>query len=182
MELEQEKITPRIEQPSRLAEIERHVTLMIQMLYDTTYSTKELDEHVFKYCSEQITFQDPWQTPKGLPNYRGQFNGLRNLKIKFEFDRKQIGFQWNNSGGRAMAEGIFTTTVWFPFLRFPLRVISIHDFVLTNETDKGFIVYNHEELWSFAEMILEIPLVGRCYNAFRWFAARVFARLFGLFA
>jgi len=178
---DQQLVTVTIDDAKKKA-IEEHLVAIVQMLYDSSYSIETLDEQVFRYCSDRITFVDAWQTPKGMDNYRGQFNGLRNMGIKFEFDRRQYGTQWRKEGGRFICEGWFTTTVWLPWLRFPLRTFSIHEFVLTDQNDKGFLIYNHEELWSFTEMLEKMPIVGTLYNGFRWFAARFFAASFGFFS
>lgn len=165
-------------------QVEEGIKRMIQILYNTTkYSSKDLDEHVFPYCSDTIEFVDAWQRMNTLSAYASQFKGLRNMRITFESTWDQFAFQYkDDKQGRMICEGWFTTTVWIPkLLSFPLRTICIMNFVRTQD-EKGFVVYFHEEMWSFADLFEQITGIGTVYNWLRKMSSKLFAFGFGLFA
>jgi len=65
------------------------------------------------------------------------------------------------------------------FYTYPLRTILVFDFVMT-DGGQSFRIVNHEEMWSFADMIQNAPLVGRFYEGFRFMAGYFFTAAFWL--
>jgi hypothetical protein len=65
------------------------------------------------------------------------------------------------------------------FYTYPLRTILVYDFAVTAD---GLRIRRLEEMWSFADMIANAPLlVGRLYQgAFRPLAGAFFVRAFRL--
>eukprot|EP01120_Amphizonella_sp_Union-15-10_P015309 TRINITY_DN7855_c0_g1_i2.p1 TRINITY_DN7855_c0_g1~~TRINITY_DN7855_c0_g1_i2.p1 ORF type:complete len:105 (-),score=24.41 TRINITY_DN7855_c0_g1_i2:86-400(-) len=54
---------------------------------------------------------------------------------------------------------------------YPLRTILVYDLaILDVDLDDNrveFLITDHEEMWSFGDMIEALPLVGWAYNLFR---------------
>ena len=62
---------------------------------------------------------------------------------------------------------------------YPLRTMLVIDFVIT-EGAPGLQLTRLEEMWSYGDMIQNVPLLGQIYGVSRFFAGYFFAGLFWL--
>jgi hypothetical protein len=156
------------------------------LLYNTSVKLKDLENGVWKYLDKDIVFKDPWQTTKGIKMYKNGAKGFH-CAIWFTFHIFQINIQMDrndsNNKGRCIVDGVMNLQQLKMLLRgyeYPLRTILVYDFKLV-EAGKHFLITFHEEMWSFGDMIENLPLgLGRCYDAFRWFMGFFFGLCFWL--
>lgn len=163
-----------------VAELEERFRELTLLMYDTSVPIPTLEERVYPYLAPDIEFVDPWILARG----RGKFEtGLRGFHcvIRFDFDIFQLAVRMNErgDGGRAMVDGVMNLRQ-LRFYTYPLRTILVYDFRLT-EGDGALQITRLEEMWSFADMIANAPLVGRLYDGvFRRGAGYFFTAMFWL--
>jgi hypothetical protein len=141
-----------------LTERFREITLL---MYDTSVPIPVLEERVYPLLSPEIAFVDPWVMIHGGGRFRTGLRGFHCV-IRFDFDISQIGVQRSARGGRAMVDGVMNLRQ-LGFYTYPLRTILVYDFTLA-EDGKGLQITRLEEMWSFGDMIENIPILGRLYN------------------
>lgn len=159
--------------------IEERFRKLTQLMYTTSVPLRTLEEEVLPYLAPNITFTDPWLRAHGFGKYRTGLRGFHCV-IHFDFDMFQINVQLNEQrdGGRVIVDGIMNLRQ-LRFYTYPLRTILVYDFVMT-EGGESFQIVNHEEMWSFADMIQNAPLAGRFYAGFRFMAGYFFTAAFWL--
>jgi len=127
-------------------------------LYTSSSPPAALDA-AFTHCHPRIQFTDPIVDVRGIDNYQAQFRALRwlfssykpqTLEFTADFDRIMIDatIEWNLS-----------------FLRFPLRQVTV---LHVSEGGLGLIT-KHEDLWSYADLFMALPLIGLIYGWLRQF-------------
>jgi hypothetical protein len=147
---------------SPASELEERFRELTLLMYDTSVAIPLLEERVYPYLAPDIAFVDPWVMIHGGGTFR---NGLRGFHcvIRFDFEIFQLGVQMNaaGDGGRALVDGVMNLRQ-LRFYTYPLRTILVYDFVLTE--GGGLQITRLEEMWSFGDMIQNVPLVGRFYD------------------
>ncbi|APR77488.1 Hypothetical protein A7982_02835 [Minicystis rosea] len=169
--------TDRPGRPS-VAELEEHFREITRLMYDTEVPLPVLEERVYPYLAPGVIFEDPWLRARGFRRFTIGLRGFHCV-IRFDFDIFQIGVQLDaRGGGRALVDGVMNLRQ-LGFYTYPLRTILVYDFVLT---EGGLQITRLEEMWSFADMIANAPLlVGQLYDrVFRPAAGHVFTALFAL--
>jgi len=162
--------------------IEAKIERFNKQFYDTSVPPHRIWKEVEPYIAEDIYFKDPWQVGGGIEKYK---LGLRGFHSMFYFDwdtyqtsvfleEKRPGYNWIE--GRAMIDGMMHLRQFSWIYTFPLRTIIVYKFRVYTEDDgastngKGetrFEIYNHEEMWSFGDMIQGLPLNSKPYQIFR---------------
>ena len=147
----------------------RRITLL---LYDSTVPTSRLDAELVPYLDPQIRFTDPWQQGHGLTSYRLGAAGFHSM-FRFDFEVKQVGVTVDEAQrrGRAMVDGVMNLKMLAPFYTYPLRTLLTYEFQLTGGTP-AFRISDHEEMWTFGDMLEAIPGAGWAYKKY-------FRRAFG---
>ena len=167
-----------------IAELEDHFKEITLLLYDTDVPLSTMRDKVYGYISPNITFTDPWQTITGLPMYTNAAAGFH-CGIFFDFDIYQLNVQMiTNKKGRCIVDGTMNLNQLRGMLRipytYPLRTLLVYDFVLTDD-GTSFMITDHEEMWSFADLISNLPLgIGWSYRMFQWFMGYFFFAFFFL--
>jgi hypothetical protein len=175
---EQEASSPSASKLS-VRELEERFRTLSQLMYTTSVPLSTLETEVIPYLAPNITFTDPWLRARGFGKYRTGLRGFHCI-IHFDFDVFQLNVQLNEQrdGGRAIVDGIMNLRQ-LGFYSYPLRTILVYDFVMT-DGGESFQIVNHEEMWSFADMIQNAPLVGRLYEKFRFVSGYFFTAMFWL--
>ena len=164
-----------------IEELTERFTTLTHLMYDTNVNHKILDERVTSQIHEDVTFTDPWQTNTGKGIFITQLRGFHSA-IFFNFDIEQINVQLydNELGGRVIVDGWMNLNQFKTIVgTYPLRTILVYDFIMTND-GKDVLVTDLEEMWSLADLIEQIPIVGWMYHLFRWGAGYFFTVMFFL--
>lgn len=149
----------------------RQITLHF---YDTWISYGDMQKECFPFIHEEVIFKDPWQTVVGIKNYWNAAKGFHS-SIFFDFDIHQLNISLNDKKdrGRCIVDGTMNLKQ-LQLYTYPLRTILVYDFVVVGDGNQ-FVITFHEEMWSFADMIENLPLgIGKIYNGFRYFMGQVF--------
>eukprot|EP01113_Clastostelium_recurvatum_P042318 TRINITY_DN6852_c0_g1_i1.p1 TRINITY_DN6852_c0_g1~~TRINITY_DN6852_c0_g1_i1.p1 ORF type:complete len:196 (+),score=48.36 TRINITY_DN6852_c0_g1_i1:111-698(+) len=152
----------------------RHLT---KILYDTDVAPKTLTREVMPYLNKDVFFKDPWQQGGGIDRYTLGMKGFHCM-LYFKFDIDQLHVQLNQQKGpggvregRVIIDGIMHLRQLSWLFTYPLRTILVYKFRLLPGKPSGdcppFEIYFHEEMWSFGDMIQNIPLVKLPYDMFR---------------
>jgi len=125
-------------------------------LYNSSSSASSLDT-AFTKIHPRVQFIDPIVNVRGIDHYQAQFRALRwifssyrplSVEISADFDKIMID----------------TTVEWkWWFLTLPLRQATI---VHVSEGGLG-VITKHEDLWSYADLWLAVPLLGSVYGWWR---------------
>lgn len=157
--------------------LEEKLRRLTHLLYDTSVSPADLDREVSPYLSDDVRFTDPWQQEAGQAKYRLGAAGFHSLSLfNFHFELYQLHVHLEPDGrtGRAIADGVMHLRPFRFLPRYPLRTILTYRFeVIAPDAARGpeFLIHEHEEMWSLADMIEALPGVG-------WFYAKVFRPAF----
>jgi hypothetical protein len=157
--------------PSAL-ELEARFREITTLMYDTSVPLPVLRARVEPYLGPDVVFIDPWIHARGARKFRIGLSGFH-CAFRFDFDVFQVGVQLDEQGrGRAMVDGVMNLRQ-LRFYTYPLRTTLVYDFAVLSEAP-GLRIDKLEEMWSFADMIANAPLVGWVYD-------RVFRRAAGYF-
>jgi len=160
-------------------EIEDRFTQLTLLMYDTSVPRRVLEEQVYPHLGPTIEFVDPWILARGRRKF---ITGLRGFHcaIRFTFDIFQINVQMNEqgNGGRVLVDGVMNLNQLVIYT-YPLRTILAYDFTMT-KGGESFQITRLEEMWSYADMIQNVPLLGKLYNASRVVGGYFFTGLFWL--
>ena len=166
---------------SLIQSLEQRFTRLTHILYDTDIEFSVLEKDVWPVLSNDIVFKDPWQVTNGIKKYRIGAKGFH-ASFYFNFDIFQLDVSLDEnepSKGRCMVDGVMNLNpLKFIGFSYPLRTILVYHFEILDGEEPHFLIREHEEMWSFACLIHNLPLgIGRCYNVFRW----IFGILFSLY-
>ncbi|MBK7862202.1 MAG: nuclear transport factor 2 family protein [Archangiaceae bacterium] len=143
------------------------------LLYDTEVPMETLEAEVMPYIADDVKFTDPWQSESGREQYRAGLAGFHRM-FRFHLDTYQVGVRLDPDGktGRAIVDSVMHLKQLAPLLTYPLRTILVYDFRVEGGRP---LIYAHEEMWSFGDMLAAVPVVGPLYaRGFRKLFARGF--------
>lgn len=152
---------------------------LVTRQYDTSVDVAILEMELEDHLDENVQFRDPWQAGGGKAFYILGQKGFHKM-LWFHFDTKQITVDVDekNMTARVLVDGIMHLEALKPILIFPLRTILVYTLRLERPASKehpiGWKIVDHEEMWSLADIIENIPGVGWCYGWFRYFFSRGF--------
>ncbi|CAF3380817.1 unnamed protein product [Rotaria socialis] len=166
------------DQNKLIHQLEQQLSIITRLLYTTSVSGVELDRSVLPYIANDIVFKDPWQEGGNKHLYRVGMKGFHNM-FHFTFDTFQLNVKLNDDQktGRCIVDGIMNVNQFSWIYSYPLRSILVYEFRLLNSQTVDvpqFEIFRHEEMWSLADMIDAIPIVG-------WLYKNIFRRGFGYF-
>ena len=152
------------------SKLEERFERLTMLLYDTRVPAATLDAEVLPYLAEQVRFTDPWQSGVGRRNYRLGAAGFHcAFRFDFEVSQVSVALDKDERSGRAIVDGVMKLKALAPFYTYPLRTMLVYRFQVTGEGEP--LVTEHEEMWSVADMIEALPILGGVY-------ARVFRPAF----
>ncbi|HEY8208681.1 MAG TPA: hypothetical protein VIG99_14425 [Myxococcaceae bacterium] len=156
----------------RLEERFRRIT---HLLYDTSVAPEDLDREIEPFLADDVRFTDPWQGEAGREKYRLGAAGFHAM-FRFRFELYQLHVDLDEDGrrGRALADGVMHLQPVRFLPSYPLRTILAYELEVTDPDAPGgprFLIHDHEEMWSLADMIEAVPGLG-------WFYGRVFRPAF----
>ncbi len=159
-------------------ELEERFRELILLMYTTSVRLDELRERVYPYLAADVAFVDPWIRARGGDKFRTGLLGFH-CAFLFDFDITQLRVTMNgHGGGRMIVDGVMNLRQ-IPSYTYPLRAILVCDFVLTQGGTR-FEITSLEEMWSFADMIQNVPLFGSAYQGFRFVSGYFFTGFFWL--
>lgn len=153
-----------------IEELEAHFRRLTHALYDTDVPAPEVDAQVRPWLADTVSFVDPWQHGVGLARYRLGLAGFHTmLKFHFELAQVSVKYEAGTGSGRALVDGIMQLKLLAPLYVYPLRTILVFDFKVSDEGGETggvkFLIHAHEEMWSIADMIAALPLLGSLYRS-----------------
>lgn len=135
------------------------------ILYDTKVTPAQVDAEIRPYLHERITFVDPWQTETGIEKYRLGLAGFHSMfKFDLELSQVSVALDQTASTGRCIADGVMYLRQLEPLHTYPLRTLLTYTFDLVAPEPLDFKIVHHEEMWSFADMIAAVPMLGGAYS------------------
>jgi len=152
-----------------------HIT---KLLYNTEISPKTLEQEVIPCLADEVYFIDPWQQGGGKSRYALGMKGFHSM-FNFDFEIKQLNLTLEDkispSGmveGRVIVDGIMNLKQFQWIYVYPLRTILVYKFRAFESSapfgkELNFEIYYHEEMWSFGDMIQNLPFVKKPYELFR---------------
>ncbi|WP_375754925.1 hypothetical protein [Corallococcus exercitus] len=154
-----------------IEQLEARFREVTRLLYTTSIPASVLDAELMPMMAEDVTFTDPWQKGGGKETYRKGAAGFHCM-FRFDFDIYQLNVQLEPDGksGRAIVDGVMNLKQFAWLYTYPLRTLLVYDFTLQRGEDGGEVlplIHAHEEMWSFGDMIANVPGVGTLYNRFR---------------
>jgi hypothetical protein len=165
--------TPTVE----LAELERRFTELTNLLYDTSVPASVLRAKVFPFLAPDIEFRDPWVKASGLRHFWIGLEGFHAV-IRFDFRIAQLAVQLNErgDGGRVTVDGVMNLNQLVVYT-YPLRTILVYEFTMTPDGQRLQIT-SLEEMWSFGDLIENLPGAKRPYELYRRFFGYLFGGMF----
>lgn len=161
-----------------LARLDEQFRELTQLMYDTSVEIPVLEERVYPHLAPNIEFIDGILTATSAAKFRV---GLRGFHCVFWFDfdifQSSVKLNARGDGGRAMIDGVMNLRT-VPYYTYPLRTILVYDFTLA--PDGSFQVTRLEEMWSYADLLENAPLIGRLFRASRVVAGYFFTGFFWL--
>jgi len=138
------------------------LTEAILTMYTSSASAGELDR-AFQCFHPQVVFQDPLVRTQGHDQYQAQFRALRSLFKEF----KPLTVEMTGDYDKI---SIDTTVRWVT--RF--NTLDIRQVTICHISDGGLgVISRHEDLWSWADTWMQLPIVSFIYSRWRpWFGRR----------
>lgn len=160
-----------------VAELERRFTELTLLMYDTRVSLERLERRVIPHLAPDVEFVDPWVHVRGARVFRDGLRGFHCV-IRFDFEIFQLHVRMNErgDGGRVLVDGVMNLRQLVVYT-YPLRTLLAIDFRLTGD-ERSFEITRLEEMWSFGDMLRNLPLLGRFYELGRRAWGRFFAAAF----
>eukprot|EP01112_Ceratiomyxa_fruticulosa_P001711 TRINITY_DN11877_c0_g1_i1.p1 TRINITY_DN11877_c0_g1~~TRINITY_DN11877_c0_g1_i1.p1 ORF type:complete len:220 (-),score=42.70 TRINITY_DN11877_c0_g1_i1:532-1191(-) len=152
-----------------------HIT---KLLYNTEITPKVLAQEVVPCLADDVYFVDPWQSGSGKERYILGMKGFHSM-FHFDFDVKQLNVTLEETAsstgfveGRVIVDGTMNLKQFKWLYVYPLRTILVYKFKAYESPapfgmELKFEIYFHEEMWSFGDMIQNIPFVMKPYTLFR---------------
>lgn len=158
--------------------VEKKITDIAIVQYDTSISPDEVENQVSDYLSSNIFFKDPWQEGSGKEKY---LLGQKGFHCMFYFDltlfQANVILDENMKKGRAIIDCNMNLRQLAWIYTYPLRTILVYTFEITHidheKEEVKFQILEHEEMWSFGDLLENIPFFGTFYT-------KVFRRLFAI--
>lgn len=145
--------------------IEERIRQLTLLLYDTRVPPAQVDEEVAPHLAPGVRFTDPWQQAAGRAKYRLGLAGFHQM-LRFDFEVAHVHVQLDAAGrtARAVVDGVNQLRLFEPLVTYPLRTILVYDLRVTDPKAGRFVITSHEELWSLADMLAALPLLGEVYT------------------
>jgi hypothetical protein len=172
-----DRAAPRLDVP----ELSRRFTRLTRLLYDTSVPTSVLREEVYPYLAPDIEFWDPWVRASGRRHFWTGLKGFHAV-IRFDFRISQLAVQLNErgDGGRVMVDGVMNLNQLVVYT-YPLRTILVYEFTILPDGQR-LQVTSLEEMWSFGDLIENVPGLKRPYEVYRRFFGYLFGGMFWIAA
>lgn len=154
--------------------LERQLTELTHLLYDTSVPASVLKEKVYPHLAPDIEFRDPWVKASGLRHFWIGLKGFH-AAIRFKFEICQLAVQLNErgNGGRVLVDGVMGLNQLVVYT-YPLRTQLVYEFTIP-PNGGPLQITSLEEMWSFGDLIENIPGLKLPYEVYR----RCFGYLFG---
>jgi len=138
------------------------LTEAILTMYNSGATAAEMDR-AFLCFHPQVVFQDPLVRVQGQDQYQAQFRTLRALFKEF----KPLTVEMTGDYDKI---SIDTTVRWIT--RF--NTLDIRQVTICHVSDGGLgVITKHEDLWSWADTWMQVPLISFFYSRWRpWFGRR----------
>ena len=164
-----------------VAELSRRFTELTSLLYDTRVPAAVLREEVYPYLAPDIVFWDPWVRARGRRHFWIGLQGFHAV-IRFTFTIAQLAVQLDESGtrGRVMVDGVMNLNQLVVYT-YPLRTILVYEFTV-GPRGEDLQIHSLEEMWSFGDLIENIPGLKRPYELYRLSFGYFFGGLFWIAA
>lgn len=164
-----------------IPELETRFTDLTNLLYDTSIPAAVLQEKVYPYLAPDIEFRDPWVKASGLRHFWTGLKGFHAV-IRFDFRIAQLAVQLNErgDGGRVMVDGVMNLNQLVVYT-YPLRTILVYEFTILPDGQR-LQVTSLEEMWSFGDLIENVPGLRRPYEVYRRFFGHLFGGMFWIAA
>jgi hypothetical protein len=149
----------------RVRTLEEAFHRLTKLLYDTSITREQMESEVVPHLSADVTFKDPWQRGVGKDAYRLGMAGFHAM-FRFDFEVHQLNVSLAPDGrtGRTIVDGVMQLRQLGPRFTYPLRTILTFTFTVADPDQPAqFLVAAHEEMWSLADMIEAVPVLGRIY-------------------
>jgi hypothetical protein len=164
-----------------IAALERRFTDLTHLLYDTSVPASVLREDVYPYLAPDIEFWDPWVRARGRRHFWIGLQGFHAV-IRFTFTIAQLAVQLDESGrhGRVMVDGVMNLNQLVVYT-YPLRTILVYEFTVAPDGE-GLQIHSLEEMWSFGDLIENLPGLKVPYEVYRRFFGYLFGGMFWIAA
>jgi hypothetical protein len=164
-----------------VSDLTRRFTELTHLLYDTAVPASVLRDKVYPALAPDIQFRDPWVKASGLRHFWIGLKGFHAV-IRFNFDILQIAVDLNErgDGGRVLVDGVMNLNQLVVYT-YPLRTQLVYEFTITPDGDRLQIT-SLEEMWSFGDLIENIPGMKLPYEVYRRFFGYLFGGMFWIAA
>lgn len=154
--------------------LEAQFNRVVKLQYDTSVPPQEVHNFMEPLIADNVEFKDPWQRGFGKQRYLLGQKGFHDM-FYFDFTVHQLNVDVSSdlTRGRAMVDGVMNLRQ-LQIYTYPLRTILVYEFDLECEQEVKLRIHHHQEMWSFGDMIENLPIIGSAYNLFR----KVFAEGF----
>jgi hypothetical protein len=152
---------------------------LVTRQYDTDVDPAELETSLEGHLSEGVQFRDPWQVGIGKELYLLGQRGfhamfwfhLETHQLAVEVDERQMT-------ARVLVDATMVLEQLRPLFVYPLRTLLVYSLRLERpaspELPVGWQILEHEEMWSFGDMLANTPFFGWAYGWFRYGFSRAF--------
>lgn len=156
-----------------------HFRELTLLMYDTSVPIAQLEARVYPHLAPDIEFIDGILTASGARKFKVGLRGFHCV-FYFDFDIFQLDVQLNENGdgGRVLVDGVMNLRT-VPYYSYPLRTMLVYDFTLI-DGGRNFLITRQEEIWSYGDLLENLPIVGRLFNATRAAAGYFFTGFFWL--
>jgi len=163
--------------PLTVDDLRDRFVVLTRLMYDTRVPLGVLEREVVPFLAPDIEFVDPWVHIRGRRIFRVGLRGFH-CTFQFDFDVAQAAVQLNEAGdgGRAIVDGVMNLRSVLVYT-YPLRTTLVYDFVVT-DGGKSFQITRQDEMWSFGDMLRNLPVIGPMYDAARAGWGYFFAGMF----
>jgi hypothetical protein len=161
--------------------LEQRFAELTNLLYDTSVPASVLQEKVYPFLAPDIEFRDPWVKASGLRHFWIGLKGFH-AAIRFDFRIAQLAVKLNErgDGGRVTVDGVMNLNQLVVYT-YPLRTILVYEFTMMPDGERLQIT-SLEEMWSFGDMIENLPGLKRPYELYRRFFGYLFGGMFWIAA
>lgn len=161
--------------------LEKQFTELTHLLYDTSVPASVLQQKVYPHLAPGIQFRDPWVKASGLRHFWIGLKGFHAV-IRFKFEIFQLAVQLDErgTGGRVLVDGVMGLNQLVVYT-YPLRTQLVYEFTIP-PNGGPLQITSLEELWSFGDLIENIPGLSLPYEVYRRFFGYLFGGMFWIAA